>query len=39
MQTFIVKVIGDSLTPADIKKAIWQCSDELSEQDIIVEQQ
>ena len=38
MQTFIVKVSGDSLSPKDIREAIWQCSDDLSKEDIIVEQ-
>lgn len=39
MQTFIVKVSGDTLSPADIRKAIWQCSEDLSKDDILVEKQ
>jgi len=39
MQTFTVKVTGDSLTPADIRRYIWQCHESLSKEDIIVEQQ
>lgn len=39
MQTFIVKVSGDTLSPAALREAIWQCSDTLSNDDILVEQQ
>lgn len=39
MQTFTVKVTGDSLSPADLKRYIYAGSDELTMGDIIVEQQ
>lgn len=38
MQTFTIKVTGDKLTEADIRRYIWQCHDTLSKDDILVEE-
>jgi hypothetical protein len=38
MQTFIVKISKDVMTPADIREALW-VSGELSREDITVERQ
>jgi len=38
MQTFIVKVAGNTLTPKDIREAVW-VSGNLSREEISVQQQ
>jgi hypothetical protein len=38
MQTFTVKIAGDKTTAKEIKEAIWQTSQELSMEEIIVEE-
>ena len=39
MQTFIVKISKDVMTPKDIVEAIWQSNEELLKTDITVERQ